>query len=376
MKFGDVIGQEAVKRQLMRMVSGGHVPHALLFCGAEGSGKLPMAAALATRLLCTSPTDKGEPCGACHGCRMAEALGHPDLYYIYPVVKPAGQSAAATSAQYAGEWRAQMRETPYFTLQQWLRRIGVENQQALIAVAETNEIITRLATVSNQGGYRVLVIWQAELMNEEAANKLLKILEEPPARTVFVLTTSHPERMLETIRSRTQRIDFPPLEENAVAAALRDGCGLQEEDARLVAHAAGGSFTKALAQVTSDAEQEQNFDMFVLLMRLCYMRKVKDLQEWAQQMAGWGRERQKGFLEYAQRMVRENFVYNFRLPELNYMSRKEADFAVRFARFINERNVIGISEEISAAQRDIAQNVNARMVFFDFALKMIVLLIQ
>lgn len=376
MLFSDVIGQERVKRQLGRMLSEGHVPHALLFTGAEGSGKLPMAVALASRLLCVSPTPVGEPCGECRGCRMVKALGHPDLHFVYPVFKPAGQSSSATSAQFAAEWREQLAATPYFTMQQWLRRIGVENQQALIAVAETNEIVSRLATVSNQGGYRVFVVWQAELMNEEAANKLLKILEEPPAQTVFVLASAHPEKMLETIRSRTQRIDFPPIEENDMAAALRTSCGLQDEDARRVAHASGGSFTAALSQVSADAEQEQNFDMFVLLMRLCYMRKIKDLYEWAQQMAGWGRERQKNFLDYAQRMVRENFVYNFRLPELNYMSRKEADFAVRFARFINERNVIGISEEISAAQRDIAQNVNARMVFFDFALKLIVLLIQ
>ena len=163
---------------------------------------------------------------------------------------------------------------------------------------------------------------------------------------------------------------------NGIHAALQRQCGLQPDDAKTVAHAAGGNFIKALQGVTLHADTAQFFDLFVLLMRLCYMRNIKEIHAWSEQLAGWGRERQKAFLEYAQRMVRENFMYNFHRPELNYMNRSEADFAVRFARFINERNVIGIMDELSAAQRDIESNVNPRMVFFDFSLKMIVLLIQ
>ena len=364
MTFDEVIGQADAKARLAQLIDEDRVPHAILLCGPSGCGKMAMALAFASRLLGDSP--------------LLRHWGHPDLHFTFPTIKRSsmGSDHQPVSNDYISEWRELLSHGPYFTFEQWMSAMKGENQQAIITGAESDELSRKLSMRPSQGGYKISIIWLPERMNTTSANKLLKLLEEPPQRTVFIMVCEAPEQLLETIRSRTQRIDFPPLEENAVAAALRDGCGLQEEDARLVAHAAGGSFTKALAQVTSDAEQEQNFDMFVLLMRLCYMRKVKDLQEWAQQMAGWGRERQKGFLEYAQRMVRENFVYNFRLPELNYMSRKEADFAVRFARFINERNVIGISEEISAAQRDIAQNVNARMVFFDFALKMIVLLIQ
>lgn len=376
MRFSEVVGQETVKLQLHRMIAENRVPHALLFAGREGCGKLPMALALASRLLCQHPTPDGEPCGECPACKMSHKLAHPDLHFVFPVFKPAGQSSPAVSDMFLKEWRSQINESPYFSRQTWLKRIGVENQQSLINVAEANNVITKLATVSSQGGYRVIVMWLAEQMNQEAANKLLKILEEPPSQTVFILTADQPERLLTTILSRTQCIDFRPLRAEEISAALQAQNGLQPEDARLVARASGGNFIKALEQVTNSADEAQFFDLFVLFMRLCYMRKIKDLHEWSQQLAGWGREKQKAFLEYAQRLVRENFIYNFHNPQLNYMTRQESDFAVRFARFINERNVIGIMEEISAAQRDIEQNVNPRMVFFDFSLKMIVLLIQ
>lgn len=376
MRFNDVIGQEAVKRQLIRMVAEGRVPHALLLAGPEGTGKLPMALALAGRLLCTEPTPEGDACGQCKGCRMAEKMAHPDLHLVFPVFKPAGQSSGAVSDQFLTEWREQVRETPYFDRQTWLRRIGVENQQSLINVSEANNILQKLSTVSSQGGYRVIVIWLAEQMNTEAANKLLKILEEPPLGTAFILTSDHPEKLLATILSRTRRIDFKPLSETDIATALERNYGLQPTDAQSVAHSAEGNFIRALQQITADADTAQFFDLFVLLMRLCYLRKIKDLHTWAEQIALWGREKQKSFLEYCQRLIRENFMYNFHLPELNGMNSREAEFAVRFARFVNERNVIGIMDELSLAQRDIEANVNPRMVFFDLTLKMIVLLIQ
>ena len=307
---------------------------------------------------------------------MVQKCAHPDLHFILPTIKPKGQSGVVLSDQFLPQWRKQLQLTPYFNRQTWLQCMGVENQQSLINVAEANNIITKLASVSSQGGYRVVIVWLAEQMNQECANKLLKILEEPPSQTVFILTANNPERMLSTILSRTQRIDFPPLQTSELTDALQRFNGLQPDDALMVARAAAGSYTQALAQVTMNADDAQFFDLFVLFMRLCYMRKIKDLHEWSVQLSQWGREKQKAFLQYAQRLVRENFMYNFRNPELNYMNKQETDFAVNFARFINERNVIGIMDEISAAQRDIEQNVSAIMVFFDFSLKMIVLLIK
>lgn len=376
MQFDDVIGQHTVKQQLKQMLTENRMPHALLFAGNEGCGKLPMALALAKRLLCQNPTAENNACGSCSNCLMVEKLAHPDLHFIFPTIKTKGQNTPAVSDQFLDEWRKQITETPYFSRQTWLNRINVEKQQSLINVADANNIINKLASVSSQGGYRVVIVWLAEQMNLACANKLLKILEEPPQQTVFILTADHPERIIPTILSRTQRIDFAPLSTEELKEAIEHYNGLESNDALMVARAAAGSYINALEQVTMNAERAQFFDLFVLFMRLCYMRKIKDLYEWAQQLSTWGREKQKAFLEYAQRLIRENFIYNFHNPELNYMNRKESDFAVNFARFINERNVIGITQEIENAQRDIQQNVNANMVFFDFALKMIVLLIQ
>lgn len=375
MRYDEVIGQEDIKARLRRQLEEGHVPHAQLFAGPAGCGKLPMALAYASALLCRQPAG-GEACGQCASCRMLAHWAHPDLHFVFPVVKRKGQSGDATSDQYLTEWREQLGESAYFDRLEWLARIHVENQQSLIGVAESDQILRKLSLKSSQGGYKVMVVWLPEQMNVAAANKLLKILEEPPADTAFLLVSNEPERLLPTILSRTQRVDFRPLSQHEIELALMQRNGLQEADAHAVARLCEGSYTQALAQLRVDKDSALFFDMFVLLMRLSYMRKIKDMHEWAERVADWGRERQKHFLDYCQRMVRENFVYNFQRPELNYMSRQESEFAVRFARFINERNVIGIMDELALAQRDIEQNVNPRMVFFDFALKMIVLLIQ
>lgn len=375
MRYDEVIGQEDIKARLRRQLEEGHVPHAQLFAGPAGCGKLPMALAYASALLCRQPAG-GEACGQCASCRMLAHWAHPDLHFVFPVVKRKGQSGDATSDQYLTEWREQLGESAYFDRLEWLARIHVENQQSLIGVAESDQILRKLSLKSSQGGYKVMVVWLPEQMNVAAANKLLKILEEPPADTAFLLVSNEPERLLPTILSRTQRVDFRPLSQREIELALMQRNGLQEADAHAVARLCEGSYTLALAQLRVDKDSALFFDMFVLLMRLSYMRKIKDMHEWAERVADWGRERQKHFLDYCQRMVRENFVYNFQRPELNYMSRQESEFAVRFARFINERNVIGIMDELALAQRDIEQNVNPRMVFFDFALKMIVLLIQ
>ncbi len=375
MLYSDIIGQDEIKMRLSRQLTEGRVAHAQLFAGAEGCGKLPMALAFATALLCEKP-EGGSPCGQCRSCRMAARLAHPDLHFVFPVIKQKGQSGDATSDQYLGEWRELVTESPYFDRMAWLSRIGVENQQSLIGVAEAAVILQKLSLKSAQGGRKVMIVWLPEQMNTAAANKLLKILEEPPQDTVFILVSDQPDRLLQTILSRTQRIDFRPLSAAQIVRALVERHGLSAEDAKVVAHLSEGSYVNALRQLHISEDRAQFLDLFVLLMRLSYMRKIKDMHSWAEQVASWGRERQKHFLEYCQRLIRENFIYNFGRADLNYMNREEADFSVRFARFVNERNVIGIMDELAAAQRDIAQNVNPKMVFFDFALKMIVLLKQ
>jgi DNA polymerase-3 subunit delta' len=373
--FRDVIGQDEVKRRLLTEVAENRVPHAQLFCGPAGCGKLPMAIAYARYLLCEHPGED-EACGTCPSCVKLNKLAHPDLHFVFPIIRPKGTSAqrVLTSDDYLSEWRTIVAQDPYFDIDQWLEAIDAENQQALIYGSEGDAIQRKLSLKSMGGGRKVMIIWLPEKMHVVCANKLLKLLEEPPAQTVFLLVSEAPDQLLPTILSRTQRIDFRRLADEEIVEALVRRNGVGEENARQVAHLAGGSYQKAVQTLRVNQDSELFFNLFVLLMRLGYQRKIKEMRQWSEQIATMGRERQKNFLDYSQHLVRENFVYNFRRPELNYMNGQEGDFARNFARFINERNVISIMEELQSARRDIVQNTNPRMVFFDFALKITMLL--
>ena len=215
-----------------------------------------------------------------------------------------------------------------------------------------------------------------EKMNTECSNKLLKLLEEPPAQTLFLLVSEEPDALLTTIQSRTQRIQLHGIQEEAIVTQLVQRYGVQQEDAVHIAHLSAGNFLKALETIHLNEDSKQFFELFVNLMRLAYQRKIREMKQWSETLAAMGREKQKNFLYYSQQMLRENFIYNFRDSSLVYMNAEERNFSSRFAPFVNEKNVIGIMNELSEAQRHIEQNVNAKMVFFDFALKMIVLLVQ
>ena len=241
---------------------------------------------------------------------------------------------------------------------------------------ESDEITRKLSLKSSEGGYKVTIVWLPEKLHEVCANKLLKLLEEPPEKTIFLLISEAPEMILPTILSRTQRFNIPKIEEADIAEALQQKYGVQPRDSETIAHLANGDFIKALETIHLNEENELFFNLFISLMRLSYQRKIREMKQWSEQLAAMGRERQKNFLEYCQRMIRENFIYNLHRKEMNYMTLPEQNFATRFAPFVNERNVIGIMDELSEAQIHIEQNVNARMVFFDFSLKMIVLLKQ
>lgn len=369
-RYNDIIGQEEVKQILREQIVSGKIPHAQLFYGPEGVGKMAMALSFASTLLCQHPVN-GQPCGQCTSCKMMEQLEHPDLHFVFPVLQ-----SKEVSDQYLEKFRAMLLESPYFDLQEWHERLRVTTQQPKIFVSESERILNKISLTSQQGGYKVMIIYQPERMMAQAANKLLKILEEPTPRTVFLLVSDAPEQLLTTIVSRTQRISFRPLTTDEIRTALIERNALGEEDALRIARLSGGSYTRALQQIHIDEDTALFFDLFALLMRLAYQRKIKELSDWSDQIATWGRERQKHFLEYCQHMVRENFIYNFRDGRLNYMSQKEQDFAVNFARFINERNVYGLMQEFQDAQRDIAQNGNAKMVFFDLTMKVIILLIK
>jgi len=375
MRFSDVIGQEAVKQRLRKQVDQDRLPHALMFTGPMGTGKLGLALALSRYLLCEHPHE-GEPCGECHGCRMTEEWAHPDLHFSFPVIKQKSTDQPL-SDDYITPWREQLKESCYFDQNDWLARMNGENQQMQIYVNESDALQQKLALKASQGGRRVVVLWLPEKMPDATANKLLKLIEEPPSHTHFLLVSQQPDRVLGTIVSRTQCMAVPALSEKEIEQALVQRHALDANLAHSVAHLAQGSYTRALHQLMAGSDEKEFFDLFVSLMRLCYMRKIKDMRDWSDKVSRMGRERQKHLLDYCQRMVRENFVYNFGHPsELNYMSNEEAEFSTRFARFINERNVVPIAQALADCQRDIEQNVNAKMVFFDFAIKLIILLKQ
>jgi DNA polymerase-3 subunit delta' len=309
---------------------------------------------------------------------MLAKLEHPDLHFTYPTIKlpSMGSDHMPVSDDFAREWHELIMETPYFSMDQWMTAIDAENQQAIITAGESDDLVRKLSLKSSQGGYKVSVIWLPERMNIACANKLLKLIEEPPTQTVFIMVCEEPDKLLETIRSRVQRIDVKKLPAETICQALIDRRGIDPESARRISRLANGSWMKALEELQVGTENEQFLDLFILLMRLAYQRNVRELRKWSETLSAFGREKQKRFLEFFLRLVRENFMYNFHNEELCYMSQKEEDFAKNFARFINEANVLGIYDLANRAIRDIGQNANAKIVFFDFALQLIVLIIQ
>lgn len=368
MYFKDIIGQKEAKQHLVQEVAEGRVAHARLLCGPEGSGKLPLAVAYARYLCCTN-RQGADACGWCPSCMKFNKLVHPDVHFVFPV-----KLSSNVSDDFIREWRSLLLQTPYFGFPQWMEAMGVENQQPLIGVKESEEITRKLTLKSSAGGYKVMIIWLPEKMNVQSANKLLKLLEEPPKQTVFLLVSEQPDMLLATIQSRTQRMELRKLPEPVIAQALQEKYSLQPADAANIAHLADGSILKALEAIHISEDNKLFFDLFVSLMRLSYQRKLREMKLWSEQVATLGRERQKNLLVYCQRLLRENFIYNFHRSELVYMTPDEQAFSTRFAPFINERNVIGIMEELAIAQQHVEQNVNPKMVFFDFALKMIMLL--
>ena len=375
MRFKDITGQQEAAERLQRAIDDGRMPHALMISGREGSGALELALAAAQYILCEHHTAEGEPCEQCPHCLQVHKLQHPDLHFVFPVVNKSGQSGenSAVSDDYLPEWRDMLTKHPDMTYASWVKYISEEGKNAQIYKNEAASIVRKLSTKPFESDYRVMIIWLPEKINETASNKLLKIIEEPYPKTHFLLVSNEPERVLGTIQSRCQRLNIPPL-------------------------------NPTWMQPTFDEDDRQMFfDRFCAMMRLSYARKIYDMRDWSLEMAGLGRQRQQNFLQYAQTMIRENFVMNvdvagaqgvegFESKEgferfegkegregkegLNYMKADEEQFSTKFHLFVNHRNVEGIMNELAQAEADIAQNASARIVFFDLSLKLIMLLKQ
>lgn len=379
MQFRDVIGQEDVKQQLRLLVQEGRVPHAQLFTGPLGAGKLPLALAYAQYLACPHRTLE-DSCGVCPTCLQYKQLQHPDLHFAFPIVKPKDSSSEVVCNDFINKWREQVLSQPYFDMDDWNQRLGTESKQGMIYEKESSEIMRKLSLKSFSDGYKTMLIWLPEKMHINCANKLLKLLEEPPEKTLFLLVSEQPELLLSTIVSRTQEVRVPRLSEEVIANHLPHLSDQQRTD---IAHIANGSYLAAIKFAQQDQENQTYFKDFVSLMRNAWsvgQRKDYDallqLRTWSLKMADAkvGREKQKAFLQYVQRQIRENYIYNFHQREMNYQTEAERTFSQKFAPFIHNGNVEKIMDELTRAEMQIAQNGNAKIIFFDLCLQMIVCL--
>ena len=367
MFFRQVIGQEGIKKKLIQSVNEGRVSHAQLFAGPDGSGNLPMALAYAQYISCQNK-QSNDSCGECPSCRKYQKLIHPDLHFVFPVVKTP-KFKDPVSDHFLAEWRTTVAAGAYFDLDQWFSFIGAENAQGLIYSNESEEIIRKLNLKSFEAEFKVMIIWMPEKMHLSCANKLLKMIEEPPNKTLFLLVPENEENLIVTIRSRCQLVKFPPVDDASMKKVLLNEPEAEGTNIDNIVHLARGNYRKALELLQPDEVSNFNLELFKGLMRSSYGRKFLDLFSWSEQMSGIGREKQKTFLLYAMKFLRENFISNLKNNRLVFMDDSESDFAKRFAPFINERNIVELSNLFEEAFGHIAMNGNPRIIFTDVAFK-------
>jgi len=370
MFFRDVIGQDDIKARLIRSVDEGRVAHAQLFYGAAGVGCLPMALAYAQYLSCENRTD-GDSCGQCASCRQYAKLSHPDLHLVFPIVnkKSSGEDGSICN-DFLPLFREALLKDPYMSLQDWQETLG-EDKKPVIYTREGDEIIRKLNLKSFESPYKVMIIWCAEQMHEACANKVLKILEEPQGQTLFILISDNIEDIIATIRSRVQQVFFPPIEPPYLSDYLRR-CGVADDSIDFFIRNSRGSINELSNQISQSDTRRQYFRMFTDLMRSCWNLNEETFTEhWKpllNQFVTLGRTGQLSFLQYAQRQLRENFVYNLSANSLVYLSSEELDFAHKFARFVNENNIEELADEFALAESHIDRNTKDQYVFLDLML--------
>ncbi|HOY37673.1 MAG: DNA polymerase III subunit delta [Bacteroidales bacterium] len=371
MKFQEIIGQEEVKKYLIQTVTENRVSHAQLFYGPPSSGKLALAVAYAQYICCAnkSATDS---CGECASCRKYAKLIHPDLHFVFPVISAQGKSSISDT--YIESWRLNFLSNPYITLNEWLECIGAENKQGSIYAEEAREILHKLNLKTFEAEYKVMIIWLPERMNNSTANKLLKMLEEPPDKTLFVLVADNHEEILPTILSRTLPVKIPRIDNKSLSEALVSKFGINTSEAREICNMSEGNYLEAVNHINTSEELVFYFEKFVALMRQAYSRNIYDLVKWVGEIAGTGREKQKSLMEYSLRMIRGNFLINNSLPEMSFLVKRERDFSERFSAYITPNNVEKIAEAFEKAAYHIERNGNARIILTDLCFTMMALL--
>ena len=370
MEFSEVLGHEHIKSYLKKRVDTGRIAHAQLFVGPEGSGTLPMALAYASYLLKASARSTES-----HQLMM-ENFTHPDMHFAFPVTTTSKVSKHPVSNHYLSEWRELLKTQPYGNLFDWYKLLGVENKQGLISVNEAHEIVKSLALKSFEGGYKVMIIWMPEKMNNECANKLLKLIEEPPSQTLFVLVAEDEEQLIDTIRSRCQIIHFPPLSENDIAEGLVRDYDVDSNVAQKIAHQSEGNYNKACDLVYRDSEDLQFEKWFVIWVRSAFKAKgnksaIHDLITWSEEIAKTGRETQKQFLLFCLGYFRQALLLNYKATELVYMEPQVENFKLeKFAPFVHNSNIMEITDELEKAVYHIERNGNSKIILTDLSIRL------
>ncbi len=360
MNFGQIIGQVEVKQLLRTMVDTDRLPHAQILLGPEGSGTLPMALAFARYAMCNNRVE-GEACGNCSDCIKSSKHIHPDIHFTYPTV-----GSKATSSMFANEWREKISENPYLNIQQWLRHIQAENKQGNITKDECSAIIKKLSLKTFEGAYKILIIWLPEFLRKEG-NRLLKLIEEPPEKTLFILVAENAEEILNTILSRCQIVKFPPLSDEEVKSALLEK-GLPEGKALDIAHLANGNYNQALTLI--DESENDNANMFLAWLRICYLGKPKDIVDWSGEFAKLGRENQKHFFDYGLFFLREYMVLKLTGNNNIRLSEKEASTAQNLTKVIQYEQIEPISKILTDSAFHISRNANPKILMTDITIRM------
>ncbi|AUC16478.1 DNA polymerase III subunit delta' [Tenacibaculum sp. SZ-18] len=370
MTFEKIIGQDYIKKHLSTSAENGRIPHAQLFVGKEGSGTLAMAVAYA-KLLLSSSSNEPESCAI-----KCEKLQHPDLHFAFPVTTTDSIKKHPTSNLFLEEWRSFIFNTPYGSLFDWLKSIGVENKQGQIGVDEAEDIVKKLSLKSYEGGFKVMIIWMAEKMNVAASNKLLKLIEEPPAKTIFLLVTEEEGQIINTIKSRCQSLHFPALSENDIENELAKNYEISSNDAKRIAQQSEGNLNKALHLLNNDSNDLIFEEWFITWIRSAFKAKgnaavIQDLIQWSEEIAKSGRETQKQFIQYCLHFFRQALLLNYGTPDLVYLTPQTGNFKLeKFAPFIHSGNILSIEKELNDAQYHIERNGNAKIILLDLSIKL------
>jgi DNA polymerase-3 subunit delta' len=369
MLFSNIIGQKEVKKRLIRTVKEGRVSHAQLFMGNEGSGALPLAIAYAQMLLCKDRTEK-DSCGKCPSCLKAEKLIHPDIHFVYPISL---SKEIRMSTDVAAEWREAFLQNPYLNLHDWFGHLSAENKQPVIGVEESGEILRKLSLTTYEGEFKITILWLPEKMNVQAANKLLKILEEPPDKTIFMLVSENEEALLRTIVSRTQLIKINRVADDEIKLALTEKYQLSQTDTSRITYLADGNYNSAIKLITEKQEENFYLHQFKEWMRMCFTVNISGIVSWVEEIANAkvGREKQKEFLSYGINIIRECLVGMYGDKKLLRVDGEELDFVQKLSTKLDGNMCNRLADEMNEAIIHIERNGSGKIIFTDLSLKCI-----